>query len=272
MNVDLHSHTTASDGLLTPPELLQLAIQRNIDMLSITDHDTLDAYLDIADEGLGLRLIPGIEFSSKWRKIGVHIVGLNVDLKNATILEGAAAQTRARTERAKKIADRLALLGFKDSLQAARVNATGGQIGRPHFAQHLVDIGAVKSTKQAFKKYLGAGKVADIKSCWGDIETVTGWITAAGGTAVLAHPAKYGLTRSKLIHLLNDFKDAGGEALEVISGQQKATITADLASLSNQYQLLASCGSDFHQHHRPWASLGRVEQLPDQCQPVWSRW
>jgi len=272
MNVDLHCHTTASDGSLSPPELLQLAEQRNISMLSITDHDTLDAYSQIDQLDLPLRLIPGIELSSKWRKIGVHIVGLNIDLQHPTIIAGAALQTKTRRDRAEKIAEKLAGMGFKNTLDAARARALGGQIGRPHFAEHLVAIGAVKSSQQAFKKYLGAGKIADIKACWEDIETVTGWIKAAGGTAVLAHPSKYGLTRAKLTALIGDFKDAGGEAMEVISGQQTPALTVDLASLSVKHQLLASCGSDFHRHHTPWAALGRVAELPDNCIKIWSRW
>ena len=272
MNIDFHCHTTESDGRLTVMELLSLAEERAVDMLSITDHDTLDAYRQIDTQNHNLRIITGIELSSQWNKRGIHIVGLNVDSESASMIEAVTQHSAARRQRAEIIAEKLAKLGFSDCLEGARDCATGGEIGRPHFAQHLVNIGAVSSIDQAFKRYLGSGKAGDIKDQWADPETVIGWIRDAGGAAVLAHPTKYKLTRTKLIELLADFQEAGGEGLEVISGAQIPSVTRELARLCRDTGLEASAGSDFHSPNQNWAALGKVAPLPDNCKPIWQRW
>jgi predicted metal-dependent phosphoesterase TrpH len=273
MNIDFHCHTTASDGSLSPTELLDLATERQIDMLSITDHDTLVAYQQLTTVSDAIRIIPGIELSSQWNRRGVHIVGLNVGLSCGSILEGVKQQSNARRERAEKIAEKLQRFGFDDCLTGAQSFASGpDQIGRPHFARHLVKIGAVSNIQQAFKRYLGAGKAGDIKDQWADPKTVIGWIRDAGGVAVLAHPTKYKLTRSKLVELLCDFKAAGGEAMEVISGSQVPSVTRDMARLCRDMSFDASCGSDFHTPNQEWAALGKVAPLPENCNAIWHRW
>ncbi len=246
MNVDLHCHTNVSDGNLSPAELIALAVERNINMLSITDHDSIQAYETARAPSTDLRLIPGIEFSSYWNKFGIHVVGLNLDLSSAAIQEGVKQQSQAREERAEKIAERLCRLGFDDCLTGAKNFTSGGQVGRPHFAQHLVAMGAVSNIQQAFKKYLGAGKAGDIKEQWADLSQVVAWIRDAGGVAVLAHPTKYKMTGTKINQLITDFAAVGGEAIEVISGLQIPSVTRDMARLCNRHGLLASCGSDFH--------------------------
>jgi len=150
MNIDFHCHTTASDGTLEPAALIDLAREREIDMLSITDHDTLAAYQTLADIDTGLRIIPGIELSSQWNRRGVHIVGLNVDTYSSSIIEAVTLQSQAREDRAEIITERLARLGFADCLEGAKSFSSGPQVGRPHFAQHLVAIGAVSNVQQAF--------------------------------------------------------------------------------------------------------------------------
>ena len=272
MNVDLHCHTTVSDGALSPAQLIALAVDREIDMLAITDHDSIDCYRQIDTARADLTLITGIELSTTWQGRSVHIVGLNIDLKNPALLEGVSQQSLARDQRAVKISQRLEKLGFENTLQGARSISNGGQIGRPHFAQHLVQIHAVTSVQQAFNKYLGSGKAGDIKEHWASLEDVISWIRNAGGVAVLAHPTKYKMTRTKLCLLIEDFIDAGGEAMEVISGAQNPSITGSMAALCHKYNLLASCGSDFHAPEQPWASLGHVPQLPSNCKPVWTHW
>lgn len=273
MNIDFHCHTTASDGALIPKALIDLALEREIDMLSITDHDTLNAYEQLGPMASGLRIIPGIELSSQWNGRGIHIVGLNVGLSSASILEAVQQQSNARRERAEIIAEKLARFGFADCLAGAQSLASGPeQVGRPHFAQYLVSINAVSNIQQAFKRYLGAGKAGDIKDQWAPPATVINWIRDAGGVAVLAHPTKYKLTRSKLVELLHDFKAAGGEGMEVISGAQLPAVTRDMSRLCREMDLEASCGSDFHAPNQQWAALGRVAPLPDNCTPVWHRW
>ena len=273
MTTDLHCHTTASDGTLTPGQLLNVAVANGVETLAITDHDTIAAY---ADPGIAaskdLRLIPGIELSTQWRSIGIHVVGLNIDLRNAMLLNGIRRQQAAREERAAEIARRLGKHGVPDALDGARRIARGGQIGRPDFAQHLVDIGTVDTVAGAFKKFLGPGKPGDVKRFWPPMQQVIDWITDAGGIAVLAHPAKYKLTNTKLTALATEFRAAGGHALEVASGPQNPDVTDRLARLCNALELHASCGSDFHGPHQPWTDLGKFPPLPLACRPVWELW
>lgn len=273
MLYDLHMHSTASDGSLAPRELLSLARDNGVDALSITDHDTIDAYAAIRDAVPdGLTVIPGIELSTTWMNRGVHIVGLDIDVDNDTLLAGIEQQTNARRQRAQRIAERLARKGIDCSLDAVRKIAGTGGIGRPHFARHLVDIGAVRDIGAAFRKYLGAGKVGDVRENWASLEDVVGWIRASGGIAVLAHPAKYGMTTRKLCALLDDFIAAGGQGIEVVSGRQDAATTRRIAGIAVDCGLLASIGSDFHSPQQHWTRPGGFDPLPAKLEPVWSRW
>jgi 3',5'-nucleoside bisphosphate phosphatase len=267
MNIDLHTHTNASDGKLAPVELLQRAEAKGIELLSITDHDTVAAYSKIKRPLL--TLIPGIEFSTFWNRTGIHIVGLNIDLQSNAITEAIAFQSTARHKRAEAIATNLESKGIKDAFTGAGKIAGNNNIGRPHFAEYLVQTGTCVSIEEAFKKYLGAGKSGDIKKFWATMPQIIDWIHAAGGIAVLAHPLTYKMTRSKLSLLLDDFIAAGGQGIEVVSGKQLPHETRDLARLCNQKKLMASCGSDFHQPGKSWIELGQFPPLPKDCDPVW---
>jgi len=270
--IDLHSHTLVSDGSLSPVQLLQRAQANAVDILAITDHDSIDAYQQIGHQALnGLQLIAGIELSTQWRGVGVHIVGLNIDLTSASILSGVAQQEQARSERAQLIYQRLTKLGLAVDFERVKEIANQSNIGRPHFAQHLVEMGAVKNMATAFKKYLGDGKPGDVKQCWAELPQIVEWIVGAGGVAVLAHPLKYKLTRTKLSALLDDFIAAGGSGMEVVSGQQNKDETNKLARLCNEKNLLASCGSDFHQPSQ-WSEIGTMAAFPSECEPVWAAW
>lgn len=244
---------------------------RGVTHLALTDHDTLDglAAAQRAAQCEGVQLVPGIEFSSQWGRSGVHILGLAIDPDSAELKAAVAKQQEARAERAQAIAERLAKLGYPGILAQARALAGPGQLGRPHFAQALVACGAVKSVAAAFKKYLGAGKPADVKYAWPPMEEVIGWIQAAGGLAVLAHPRKYPLTRTKMCALIGDFAERGGDAMELISGQQPAGMAEDLARIAKQHDLGASCGSDFHRPNEGWQELGNFGVMPRDCYPVW---
>ncbi len=289
MLYDLHSHTTYSDGTLSPADLIQRAQAASVDVLAITDHDTvagisqlnnelsneLSARISKAADPLvnsQLRLLPGVELSTLWGSIGVHIVGLNIQLDSTELHDALAKQQQARLKRAGIIAERLSKKGFPDLLPAVIKAAGRGSVGRPHFAQQLLAIGGVKNIDEAFRKYLGAGKVGDVKNVWAPLEEAVGWVRLAGGTAVLAHPDKYRLTRTKLKALVRDFKSTGGEAIEVVSGHQIADKTKNLAELCKQNDLLASCGSDFHKPGQHWAEVGKHSALPGDCRPVWDLW
>lgn len=271
MIFDLHSHSNFSDGALSPADLVARAKERGVSVLAVTDHDTIAGVENAHKAGVihGLTVIPGIEFSSQWGKRGVHIVGLGIDPASSGLLAAIEFQERSRCARSEAIGERLARAGFPDALDGAKTLAAGGTLGRPHFAQYLVNIGAVKNINAAFKKYLGAGKLADVKYQWPLMNQVITWIHDAGGIAVLAHPAKYELTRMKICALIDSFAAASGDAVEVISGMQPAAITQDLAKIVNARSLYASCGSDFHVPGQLWQELGGFGCLPENTKPVW---
>lgn len=247
------------------------AKEAGVTTLALTDHDTIAGLASArqAADALGMTLIDGIEFSSRWGKGGVHIVGLGIDVNSPVLHQVIAEQQQARRERAAAIAARLEKLGITGALAGAQALAGDAEVGRPHIAQYLVNQGVVSSIDAAFKKYLGAGKPADVKHQWPHMDEVVGWIHATGGLAVLAHPCKYKLTRTKMCAMIGDFAEAGGDAMEVISGYQDAGVTADLARIAKANGLAASCGSDFHMPDQPWQALGNFGPLPDNCRPVW---
>ncbi len=270
---DLHTHSSASDGYLSPQALLAFAASHGVDVISITDHDTVNAYDQlILEEDSAVTLIPGIELSSVWQGRSIHIVGLNIDCRNPELLGGITRQQQARDERAKTIAARLTGLDIDNPYEAVRRLAGEASIGRPHFAKHLVDIGKVRDVRTAFRKYLGTGKIGDVTQGWAPMTDVIAWIIAAGGIPVLAHPAKYKFTTTKLRALLADFRDSGGLGVEVVCGRQEPDLTKRLANIAIDLDLLASTGSDFHHPDNKWSRPGGFPALPDNVVPVWDRW
>lgn len=269
MKFDLHSHTTFSDGVLTPHELVSRAIDKGVDVLAITDHDTLDAYRDPPNVNGDITLVPGIELSTQWQNTGIHVIGLNVDPDRESMTTGVNFQADARLQRARMIGEKLKGRGIEDAFEGANRLSRGSYIGRPHFARHIVNIGKARSMQAAFNKYMGDGKIGDVKQHWAELPQIIQWIQDANGIAVLAHPLKYKLTRTKLKKLIADFIEAGGQGIEVISGQQTTQQTTDLATLCEQNELLASCGSDFHMPGRSWSELGVFAPLPSNVRPVW---
>lgn len=270
---DLHTHTTCSDGALSPEELVDRAVARGVGTLAITDHDTVAAWpAAVARSGDNLALVCGIELSARWGSLEVHVVGLNITPDTPQLTHGIALQRTAREERARRIAHRLSRRRVPEPLEGARRHAGTGIIGRPHFAAHLVECGLVPDRKTAFKRYLGRGKVGDVRTEWPDLNTVTQWIHAAGGQAVLAHPLKYNVSATKRRALLSAFCDAGGDAVEVVSGHQHPDMTAHVAALCKRFDLMGSVGSDFHSPQHSWSDLGCGLELPRSVTPVWAAW
>lgn len=268
---DLHSHTLFSDGVLTPRELVSRAVDNGVDVLAITDHDNTEAYAERQGFPDSIQIVPGIELSTQWQSVGIHVLGLNTDPRGDAMREAAKFQGDSRLKRARRISENLARKGIEGTFEGAMRLSHGRYVGRPHFARHLIDTGRVDSMHAAFKKYLGDGKAGDVKKQWAEMPQVIEWIRAAGGVAVLAHPLKYKLTRTRLKRLLDAFIASGGQGMEVVSGQQTAQQTRDMAQLCEQKNLLASCGSDFHAPGAPWAELGRFAPLPASLVPVWDR-
>jgi predicted metal-dependent phosphoesterase TrpH len=278
LRVDLHCHTNASDGALSPAALCERALERSVDLLAITDHDTLAGYREARDwlyrraGDSSLQLLPGIEYSSVWQGVSVHVVGLGFGADHPVTLAAEEFFQRARRERAQLIGDRLARLGMPGASEGALALAGASQVGRPHFARCLVERGYVATVDEAFDRFLGAGKVGDVQATWPALAQVVAWVKEAGGTAVLAHPLKYKLTAAKLRRLVTAFAAAGGAALEVLSGRPAADGTAHLVRLCRDFGLEASVGSDFHAPGPFWSDLGDNSALPPACVPVWRRW
>lgn len=249
LGVDLHMHSTASDGALAPADVVALCAERGVTLMALTDHDTVAGVSEAAAAAkrLGVCLLPASELSTRWQGIGIHVVALLPQGAHGALAAGLDAQVEAREARAAVIAQRMEKLGLDNALTRAREQAGPHRpLGRPDFARALVAAGLVPDVATAFRKHLGSGKAGDVKAHWPSLAEVVGWVVAAGGVAVLAHPLRYGLTRRKRGQLLDDFAAAGGQAAELISGFQNADVTRDLARQLAERELYASLGSDFH--------------------------
>ncbi|MBK1707024.1 PHP domain-containing protein [Halochromatium glycolicum] len=270
---DLHTHSTASDGTLAPAGLIARAAQQGVEMLALTDHDTLSG-LDEAAEAAhlhGLAFVPGVEISVTWGGRTVHIVGLDVDPSCRRLRDGLAGQLAHRTERAAEIARRLERAGWPGALEGAQALAAGDLVGRTHFARFLVSRGAAKDVRGVFKHYLVSGKPGHVAGEWATLEDAVGWIRAAGGQAVIAHPARYGFTRAKMRRFIDAFTACGGRGIEVVSGSHSRDDYYTFARWSREHGLLASAGSDYHGPESPWIELGRLPPLPEGCRPIWDQ-
>jgi predicted metal-dependent phosphoesterase TrpH len=270
---DLHTHSTASDGTLTPRALMARAAAQGVEVLALTDHDTLAGIAEAAEaaQALGLTLVPGVEISVTWNARTIHVVGLDVDPHCASLRAGLAGLRAYREERAAEIAQRLAQAGWPGALEGARAYAAGELVGRTHFARFLVQRGAARDVRAVFKHFLVKGKPGYVAGRWTTLEEAVDWIRAAGGQAVMAHPARYGLTRSKMKRLLDDFRACGGRGIEVVSGSHSRDDAFTFARWAREQGLLASAGSDYHGPESPWVELGQLPSLPDGCRAIWSQ-
>ncbi|ELO4839400.1 5'-3' exoribonuclease [Escherichia coli] len=272
---DLHSHTTASDGCLTPEALVLRAVEMRVGTLAITDHDTTAAIApareEISRSGLALNLIPGVEISTVWENHEIHIVGLNIDITHPLMCEFLAQQTERRNQRAQLIAERLEKAQIPGALEGAQRLAQGGAVTRGHFARFLVECGKASSMADVFKKYLARGKTGYVPPQWCTIEQSIDVIHHSGGKAVLAHPGRYNLSAKWLKRLVAHFAEHHGDAMEVAQCQQSPNERTQLATLARQHHLWASQGSDFHQPC-PWIELGRKLWLPAGVEGVWQLW
>jgi predicted metal-dependent phosphoesterase TrpH len=271
---DLHSHSTASDGTLAPGELVRRAAAQGVEVLALTDHDITEGLTEAsrAAADVGIRLVPGVEISVSWNRQTVHIVGLQIDPEQPELAAGLAGLREFRDWRAEEIGRRLARSGIDGAYEGARARSNGRLISRAHFARFLVDRGHFDDVRKVFKHYLVAGKPGHVDGSWASLEQALGWIHAAGGQAVVAHPARYKMTRSKRLRLLGEFRELGGAALEVVSGSHSRDDCFVMGRHARDLRLLASAGSDYHGPEHPWLELGRMPPLPEGCTPVWADW
>lgn len=272
MIYDLHSHSDFSDGVLPPREVVARAKLRGVDVLALTDHDSvagLDAACDAAGEH-GMTLIPGVEISVTWEKHLVHILGLCIDRTNAILLHGLAQLQAIREQRASQMAQRLEKHGVPDALAGALRHAPNGLVTRRHFALYMVEIGIAPTVPKIFERYLRTGKPGYVATQWANLDDTVRWINAAGGVAVIAHPQRYEMSATTRRRLVAQFSAHGGVGIEVVCGGGGQDGMHSSAALARRFGLFASAGSDFHDPAGNWTDLGKLAPLPPNTQPIWS--
>jgi hypothetical protein len=272
---DLHSHSTCSDGLLSPAAVVARAAARGVDVYALTDHDETGGLAEAraAADDAGITFIAGAELSVSWESLTIHVVALGIDTGNAVLADGLATIRAGRTLRARRMADALALAGIPGAWEGAMKFASSERlVARTHFARYLVEAGHVASVKEVFKRYLVQGKPGYVAHEWARLGAALGWIHAAGGQAVLAHPGRYKVNGGGMRRLLADFRDAGGDAIEVLSPSHTRAQCTEFARHARVFGLLASCGSDYHGPGESWTDLGDLPDLPAGVVPVWNGW
>ena len=268
---DLHCHSTASDGALSPTELVKRAHQQGVTSLALTDHDTTNGLVEaqLCATATGIRLIPGIELSTNWQDKCFHIVGLGINPNYPPLAEATHNLQSTSVERAEKIALKLEKKRIPGAFEAVKKAAGKGMITRSHFADFLRSQNHVSTQQEAFDRYLAKGKSAYVSTSWAELELAVSWITGAGGVAVLAHPLRYKLTANWMKRLLTAFKEAGGQGIEVITSRMNADEIRVAADYATRFELAGSMGSDFHNATNQWVELGRLAPLPNNIKPVW---
>ena len=280
LDYDLHCHSTISDGLLSPTELVARASERGVKFLALTDHDDISGLAEAAMAAArhGMQFINGVEISVTWRSYTLHIIGLHINPAYKPLIEGLQNIRSGRGARAELIAESLARSGISGALKGAYQYANNqGIIGRTHFARFLVENDYCKDVRSVFKNYLVKGKPGYVPHQWASLPDAVSWIRGSGGMAVLAHPGRYtaarkGMGQKTLRELLGEFVDLGGQGIEVVCGSHSPEQYVEFARYANEFNLLASCGSDFHGPGESYRDLGRLPDFPLNCRPVWQAW
>jgi predicted metal-dependent phosphoesterase TrpH len=261
--------------LLTPDAVVRRAALRGVDVFALTDHDDTGGLAEAraAAEDAGITFIPGAELSVSWESHTIHVIALSIDATNATLDAGLASIRSGRDARAHRIAAGLAEAGIAGAYEGARKYVTSDRlISRTHFARFLVESGHAKETKDVFKRFLTPGKPGYVKHAWASLSDAVDWIHAAGGVAVIAHPGRYKVSPTGMRRLLQEFRDAGGDGIEVLSSSHTPAQIAEYATYARVFGLAASCGSDYHGPGESWLDLGDLPDLPTGVTPIWSRW
>ncbi|WP_324780877.1 3',5'-nucleoside bisphosphate phosphatase [Thiobacillus sedimenti] len=274
LNIDLHCHSNVSDGVLPPAEVVLRAAANGVHALALTDHDDVGgiAAAQATADRVGVTLIPGVEVSVTWSGHTVHIVGLRIDPSHPALADGLGEIRRGRMARARRMADDLAQAGIAGAYEGAYAYAVNKQmVGRTHFARWLVAQGHAPDVRSAFRRFLTRGNPGYVEHQWTTLENAVDWIRASGGVAVIAHPGRYPLDACSLHRLLDAFRAAGGEGIEVITGSHHPSEFGKFADLARAFGLKASRGADFHAPGEG-VDIGRLPALPHYCKPVWQGW
>jgi hypothetical protein len=270
--VDLHLHSTASDGMLDPAALVAHVAACGVKLMALTDHDTVAGVAAAAGaaRALGIGFVAGVELSAAWRGRTIHVVGLALDPANPVLTRALERQQALRNERAERIAARLDAAGAPGASALAAIRAAGSLPTRTHFARELVAAGAAADVQSAFTRWLGRGRPGNVASEWPELAEATGWIVAAGGKAAIAHPMRYALSAGARREMCSEFAAAGGHGVEVSTGGGGVRDREQAISLAVRCRLEGSVGSDFHDPAVPWNPPGRLAKLPDSIRPIWS--
>ncbi len=275
LNIDLHSHSRISDGVLSPADLVVRACNNGVRMLALTDHDEVAGVAEAkkAAAEAGIELISGVEISITWAGTSIHIVGLHVNEKNPVLIDMLRRNRMGRMDRAQKMGERFAELGVEGAYEGALKYVTNPNlISRKHFARFLVETGVCPSISSAFDRYLKEGGPAYVRHQWATLTEAVQWILDAGGIAVVAHPGRYKIKDMALYAFLDEFKQLGGMGIEVVTGSHTPDQYLYFARLANRYGLMASAGSDFHAPGESFVDVGCLPDFPCPVEPVWKNW
>lgn len=275
LNVDLHCHSTVSDGVLAPEAVAARAHANGVRLWALTDHDELDGIPAArrAAANLGMGYVPGVEISITWAGQTVHIVGLQIDETNAQLALGLAATRNGRERRAREMAEQLARVGIPGAYEGAlKFVANPDLIGRTHFARYIIECGVCPDVSTVFRHYLIEGKPGFVPHRWATLLQAVTWIREAGGVAVVAHPGRYKFSKLATDEFFNTFKDLGGSAIEVMTGSHTVDQYAVYAKVAKRYGFQVSRGSDFHGPGESRIDLGMLPPCPSGLVPVWRDW
>ncbi len=272
LNADLHCHSVVSDGTLTPEALAARAAANGVELWALTDHDEVGGQqrAQEAAHAHGMKYLTGVEISVTFAGQTVHIIGLGFDPEDAAMRQGLYDTRGGRGARAREMSDQLALVGIKKAYEGAlRYVGNPELISRTHFARFLVEAGVCRDTNEVFRRFLTEGKPGFVPHRWANLRDAVHWINEAGGTAVIAHPARYKFTANEEFALFSEFKTHGGRGVEVVTGSHTAAEAARYAETAKEFSLVASRGSDFHSPDESHTDLGRLPPLPGGLTPVW---
>ncbi len=258
--IDLHTHSTASDGTLSPEALVELAAERGLSAIALTDHDTVAGVAPAQERGkaLGVEVVPAVELGASLDGVGeIHLLGYFIDIKNKTLRDRLAWLRDERRSRGRKIVERLKDMGVSISVEQVEKIAKVGSVGRPHIARALVENGHVASMKEAFERYLKSTGPAYVKRELLNADEAIGLVREAGGVAVLAHPCTLGRKDRELPWVLQSLMAMGLEGIEVFYSQHTSEQVWQYEELAQRFGLLVTGGSDFHGANKPEIELGR---------------
>ncbi len=275
LNVDLHSHSNVSDGVLSPTALVARAKANGVDVMALTDHDEIIGIPEAraAADKLGVKFVPGVEISTTWAGSTVHIVGLQIDETNQALVQGLAATRSGRIKRAIEMSRQLEKVGIPGAFQGAmKLVSNPFLVSRKHFARYLVSIGVCKDIRDAFRRYLVEGKPGYMPHHWASLEDAVSWIHGAGGIVGIAHPGRYRFSELVFGAFFEEFKYLGGTMIEVVTGSHSPDQYKQYAKVAQDYGFHASIGSDFHAPEESRVDIGGLPRLPEGLVPVWKDW